>query len=123
MDYDKFFDTILSIDSGIRFVGLYLRDEIYSKMQPGISPLLTRGETRTMVNQTVIRNSTRQLLTNKLGRAVYSTTRYEKLIRSTIPINKDDLILISMEANVNHCEILNEVIKVKDVFLPQLIEG
>ena len=120
MDYETFFDAILSIDPKIRYVGIYHKGEMHDKMRKGLQSLLTPEETKTSIVQAIVRNATRQVLSIKIGNPIYSTTRYEKVIRSTIPINENDLVMVSMETDSNHQKIVEQVIKIKDKFIPEL---
>jgi hypothetical protein len=62
---------------------------------------MTYEETHKNALLSVIRYSTRQSWENKMGRTLYSVTRYERLTRASIPTPDKHLLLVSFDAEVN----------------------
>lgn len=62
---------------------------------------MTYEETHKNALLSVIRYSTRQSWENKMGRTLYSVTRYERLTRASIPTHDRHLLLVSFDAEVN----------------------
>lgn len=89
---DSFCERILELNSGIRFAGIANKDGqmVGHAYRSGTLPLLTEKETEISVLQSVIRNATRKMLEKKLGKTLFSYTRYEKVKRATIPIRNNE---------------------------------
>jgi hypothetical protein len=90
----------------------------YKKEQDTGLPILTREESELLTMQSLIRMSTRRTLEYKLGRALYSSTVYENVIRSSICLfndkRKDDendsLLMLTFDKNADHELIINSKI-------------
>lgn len=113
MDYNIVCDKIMKIDDTIRFVGAYTYngEMVSSRMRPNTISMLTEDQIKMSVYYAKLRHETREHLEFKIGKEEFSMTKYEKVIRFTIPFEKD-LILISAEANANHTKIIEEILKV-----------
>jgi hypothetical protein len=77
------------LDNGIRFAGIANKDGkmVCHAYRTGVVPMLTARETEISVLQSVIRASTRRNLEKKMGKSLFSYTRYEKVKRVTIPLS------------------------------------
>jgi len=117
MDFEEIINEIMSLDPKIRYVGIIFDNMRLAKMRPGVANLLTPEETQESLNDSMSRWMTRKKLSNKLGEAIYALAEYRKVIRITIPIKQDGLILVSMEPDGFHEIIVKEVLEiVKDRF-------
>lgn len=102
---DRFCAQILAIDKGIRFAGMADKDgrmlgHVY---RDEIVPLLTEEETASSVLLSTVRDNTRKPLEIKLGKALFSYTRYENVKRVTIPVqngSEQQIFMVSFDANV-----------------------
>jgi hypothetical protein len=94
---------ILALDKSIRFCCIVekLGHIIAYKYREGLTPLMTYEETRKNALLSVIRHSTRQSWESKMGRTLYSITRYERLTRASMPTQNNHLLLVSFDADVN----------------------
>lgn len=105
---DAFCTHILGLHKGIRFAGIANKD---GKMmghayRVDVVPLLTPMETEISVLQSVIRASTRRDLEKKIGKTLFSYTRYEKVKRITVPLSDRSstdlqILLVSFDVNVD----------------------
>ena len=97
---------ILKLNSGIRFAGIANNEGTLAghAYRPGLVPLLTQQESEISVLQSLIRAGTRRSLEKKLGRALFSYTRYEKVKRVTVDIKTPSggiyIFMISFDLNV-----------------------
>jgi len=114
LEYEKICDNILECDKKIRYVGIYDFGEIYDKMRSGLKSHLSREETELSLSQAVYRWSTRKKTADKIGKPIFSLTKYEKIYRVTIPIGGAGLILISLELNSDVNMIVEKIIKIKN---------
>lgn len=104
----------MSIDNGIRFIGVSGRNgeilcEMYGKQ---IKHLLDDDEVKMSMHYAHIRWDTRKKLAHKIGDVKYSFAEYETVKQITIPINNNEILLISTEKNVEYEKIINHVMNV-----------
>lgn len=96
----------MKLDKSIRFCCVVNRLGYISayKYRDGLVPLMTPEETRKNALLSVIRHSTRQSWEGKMGRTLYSITRYERLTRASIPLEDKHLLLVSFDADVSEVD-------------------
>jgi len=89
--FKHFCDTIVKIDSSIRFVGIADgHGHIFATTErPGLEPLLNSQETEQYAITAATRQYTRIRWQHILGKISFTCSRYDKLLRSTIPITDD----------------------------------
>ena len=111
LDYDKICDEILKINEKIRFAGIYDSPRVHGKMRDGVQSYLSEIETETSLNQALSRYQSRLRLKSKIGKPVFSMTKYDKLYRITIPIplKEEAILCISTEPDASITEILSAV--------------
>lgn len=114
MMHDSTYDVlnqILDSDDGIRFAGFVDKNRrlVMHAYHEGIEPLLTEKEAQKSTFLTTIKMTMMEPFEEKLGRAEYSLTVYEKVKRLTIPVKKQGLLLlISTERSADHERILEQ---------------
>lgn len=114
VDFELACESIMNIDEAVRFVGVSTNKGgmEYSKMRENTPSMLTPEQLKMSTYYAKLRHETREHLTNYIGKEEYSMTKYEKVILFTIPFEKDNLLMISSDADANHTKILNEVQKI-----------
>jgi hypothetical protein len=110
MNYEVICENILKTDESIRFVGIYTYngEMIFNKMRPNTESMLTEDQIKMSMYYAKLRHETREHLEHKIGKEEFSMSKYEKLIRFTIPFERD-LILISADANANYAKIIDDI--------------
>lgn len=105
-DYESLPQRILPLDKSIRFCGVAnkLGYIIASRYRQDLKPLMTNEETERYALFATIRNSTRQVWENKLGRVRYALTRYELLVRVTVPLASNHLLLLSFDVDTKNID-------------------
>jgi hypothetical protein len=92
----------------------------------GLSPLMTQEESSRAAAQAAIRAATRNKFKSKIGELQFSLSRYEKLVRATIPIKNGEktkfllLLTFDSEAEADSIilkRILSCIAENKDYFL------
>jgi len=109
--WDSLCDEILKIDSSIRFAGIcnetgQLLHYVYRK---GINPLISQKEAEWSAFLSAFRNQTRIMFEHKLGKLLYSAATYQKVKRITVYLNKDYLLLVSMESYQDENYAMNKI--------------
>lgn len=105
---EDLFKQIFALDKTIRFVGIADRygKIIASQYREGLQPLLSKSDSERSVVQSAIRMSTRRTLEAKLGSTVYSFTMYEKVKRATLPMGREEFLMVSFDVESDHEEII-----------------
>lgn len=112
-------DEIINLNRSIRFVGVAnnLGTLLATSYREGLSPLMTREETKHYAVQAVLRAAIREDFSNKLGKPKHSIGTYDKLIRATVPVMIEDdfqakfFLLLSFDMGTNVKDIIeNELL-------------
>ncbi|MCH9040862.1 MAG: hypothetical protein IIB80_01730 [Thaumarchaeota archaeon] len=109
VNYYDFCNEVLESDNLIRFVGLYVNGEFYSKMRDGLKSYLSEEETKKSLIQAVLRWKSREILAYKIGKSVCAVAEYRNLFRITMPLDGENLCLISTESKVEPFKIAKKV--------------
>ena len=99
-------ELVLPLDKSIRFCAVTnkLGYIIASKYRKSLKPLMTFEETERYALFATIRHSTRQAWEGKMGKAQYSLTRYDLLVRTTVPLLGGHLLLISIDVDTKNID-------------------
>ena len=112
MDYDKICKDILALDKKIRFAAICddTGETRYGGMRDGMPSLLTPEETRKSVQLAIGRWGLRDALSPKIGKAKYAMAEYDKIKRVSIPLDDDHLLLVSMDIDSDHSNIIYRIL-------------
>ena len=102
---------ILEVDKSIRYAGICTSDGtlVASEYKKEITPLINGTELEFAVKLSAIRAMERNVLSDKLGRPMYSIASYENVKRATISLDKGMFLLVSFERNTDDALIINKV--------------
>jgi hypothetical protein len=111
--YDKLCKEILNLDPKIRFAGICddTGEIKYGGQREGVKNLLSPEETKKSNLQALARWGLRNALAPKVGKGRYAMAEYERIKRITIPLEDDNLLLVTTEVEVDHRKIINDVRK------------
>ena len=114
VNYEILCDRIMKIDETLRFVGVYSNkgEMTCIKMRDNMKSMLTPEQVKMSMHYAKLRHETREHLVTYIGKPEFSITKYEKVIRFTIPFEKDSLLLISTDTNANYAKIADECLKI-----------
>ena len=115
MDFEEFCDNVLKTDPKIRFFGIYQNGNFFSKLQSGIESYLTKDETEQSLIDSIGRWKSRAKMEDKVGKAFFSLSKYEKFFRITLPLN-NGLVLVTTTLDADILRIISEVEKIKNQF-------
>jgi hypothetical protein len=89
--FNKFCKQVINLDSKIRFAGIADEDGKLKSMaeRPGLNPLLTPEERAQYAITAATRQFTRLRWEYMLGKIQYASSKFEKLMRATIPITDE----------------------------------
>jgi len=104
----------MKVDEDLRFVGVCTHngEMTCSRMRENTTSMLTSEQIQMSIYYAKLRHETREHLSHNIGKEEFSMTKYENVIRFTIPFEKDNLLLISADTNSNYTKIIDEILKV-----------
>lgn len=101
---------ILSLDKSIRFAGIASKmgKVVAQELRKDVILLLQNEEVENSAIKSVLRMRTREDYEEKLGRAIYTFTLYEKVKRASIPLEHRDyaLLMVSFDKQASHEDII-----------------
>jgi len=110
LDLHSLCNRILESDSAIRFVGVpnKMGKKIVSSYRAGLVPLLTPWDIENLAMKSVLRMNTRKDFESKLGKPIYSFTKYQKIKRVTITLENEDypILMASFDIEADHENII-----------------
>jgi hypothetical protein len=106
----KICTEIISLDKSIRFAGIagMMGKVVAQEFRKDLIPLLLNEEVENSVIKSVLRMRTREDYEEKLGRAIYTFTLYEKVKRASIPLEHRDyaILMVSFDKQASHEDII-----------------
>jgi hypothetical protein len=105
----EFCDLVLAADKRIRYVGVYHNENVYHKLQKNVQSYFTDEEDMVSVRTEVVRASMRRYMVEKLGEPIFSITKYPKVTMVTFHFMMTNLVMLSIEPDVNPDDIINKV--------------
>lgn len=120
MDFDNqditrvYCNHIRELDKLIRFVGIAngMGTLVATSYREQLQPLMNEDETRLYAMQAVLRAELREDFQKNMGTLIYSVGKYDKLLRSTVPVVSSDgqkfYILISLDVEADAFNILEK---------------
>jgi hypothetical protein len=101
---------ILMPDSSIHFAGIAdkMGKVVAHEFRKDMTSMLTFEELEGSAIKSVLRMKTREDYEEKLGKAIYTFTLYEKVKRASMPLQHDNyaLLLLSFDKNADHEKII-----------------
>ncbi|MCV0431690.1 hypothetical protein [Nitrosopumilus sp.] len=103
MEYENTCKNILNFDSSIRFCGII--NDISKNPE---DKFLSKDEMMMSIHYTLDRSGKNTNLAHKIGNEKSAVTEYDKVTMITIPINKNELMLISTEPEADYYKIISK---------------
>lgn len=107
--FEDFCKSVVALDPEIRFAGIADGDGKLEAIadRKGLNPLLNQEERAQYAITAATRQYTRLRWEYRLGRIVYASSHYSKLIRATIPIADENsrlshVLLLSFDADADN---------------------
>ncbi len=118
MDFNKFCNEVLKLDSKIRFAGVYstVNGNIWYKMQEGITKIFDDEQTKDSMVHGYMRWKNRMHAAELIGIPIFTMTKYPKINRITLPCGSTALIMISTQAELDPSQIVDDVCKLREKF-------
>ena len=111
-DYSELSKNVLALDSQVRFAGVANSkgELVAGGHKDSVEKILVDDEMSMSIHYALQK---RELFTNlayKIGRETSAVTEYEKVTMITIPINPQELFLVSTEPRADYFKIIDYVI-------------
>ena len=118
MDYNKLCSEILKLNPKIRYAGVYssANEKFYEKIQKGVSRYLDSEKTSNNFFHAFTRWKTRQVNSDIIGEPIYSSAKYEKINRVTLPCTPRSMLMITTEPELEPHEFINDVLKLIELY-------
>ena len=115
MDFNKFCDEVLKLDSRVRFAGVYstVNGTVWYKMQKGIEKIFDDERTKDSMVHAYMRWKNRLHAADLIGKPIYTMTKYPKINRMTLPCGGNALIMVSTETDLEPVEIIDDVCELR----------
>ena len=112
IDYAELSEKVLALDSQIRFAGLANSkgELVAGGHKDGIEKMLVDDEMKMSIHYALQKRELFANLAYKIGRETSAVTEYEKVTMINIPINSQELFLISTEPRADYFKIIDYVI-------------
>jgi hypothetical protein len=110
--FEKLCDDIFSLSQHIRFVGIITRmgKLVAGGMRQGMQSMELREDSSKLYLEFALRNEMRRDFDAEFGRTIYSFSERERIKLASFPIN-GHLLRISMEKEVPHFELIEDILK------------
>ncbi len=111
INYDELTKKILDFDSQVRFAGVAnSKGELVAGGQKDdVEKLLVGDEVKMSIHYALQKRDLYTNLAYKIGNETSSITEYEKVTMISIPINSNELFLISTEPRADYLKIIDTV--------------
>ena len=116
MNYDKLCMDVLALDGSVRFATVYTKTgEVAGVgLRKDKESLLTSEEATMSLYYSRHMFELHKNLFHIIGKEKYSMTEYARVKMLSVPLQDDDLLLISIETKGDHFKIIDDMFKVVD---------
>ena len=116
INYDELFQQIFDLDSQVRFVGVANSKGVMvaGEHKENVEQMLVGDEVGMAIHYAIQKAELFTNLAYKIGRERSSITEYEKVTLISIPINSQELFLVSTEPHADYLKIVDTVHSVLD---------
>jgi hypothetical protein len=112
MDYSNLCQRVMDLDPGIRFAGICdnTGENVYGGQRVGVKNILSKEETRQANLQALATWALYLPLELKVGRGKYAMVEFEKIKRISVPLDKDHLLVVTTEVDIDHENIIKAIL-------------
>ncbi|QUC65585.1 hypothetical protein NsoK4_04970 [Nitrosopumilus sp. K4] len=111
MDFEKLCKDVMSLDSKIRFsMAVVEGKQKFGGYRFDTVGILDSDELEKSIWYAFERMEGRQMQEHKLGKIKYALAEYENVKRVTFPLEQKTMLLVSMDTDSNHDEIIKKIL-------------
>ena len=111
----EFLDEVLKVDQNIRLTAIH-DGQFRAKYQKGIDGYFDRDEIKLSLIEAQKRWDLRKKVSFKIGEPKFAMAQYDKVIRITIPLGNEGVILVTTELDVDVNKLVEEIIEIRTKF-------
>jgi len=111
INYDELSKKVLAFDSQVRFTGVANSkgELVTGGHNENVEGMLTDDEVKMSIHYALQKRDLYTNLAYKIGHETSSVTEFEKVTMISIPINSNDLFMISTESRADYFKIIDYV--------------
>ena len=116
IDYDDFTKKVLNLEPNIRFAGIAnSKGELVAGGQKdSVEKILVDDEMKMSIHYALQKRDLYTNLAYKIGHERSSITEYEKVTMISVPINSNELFMVSTEPRADYLKIIDYIHSVLD---------
>ena len=97
--YEKLLNMLMDFNDSIRFAAVCDKDGeiLWNSQRKGVKNIVPLDDTKKTLKRAINAWQERSVITDKVGRGLYVIAAYEKIKRITIPLDKTNLLFISVD--------------------------
>jgi hypothetical protein len=116
INYDELSKQVLDLDSQVRFAGVVNSKGVIiaGGQKENIERLLSDDDVKMSIHYALQKRDLYTNLAYRIGHERSSTTEYDKVTMMSIPINSNELFLVSTEPRADYMKIIDYVHSVLD---------
>jgi len=116
INYDELSKQVLDLDSQVRFAGVVNSKGVIiaGGQKENIERLLSDDDVKKSIHYALQKRDLYTNLAYRIGHERSSTTEYDKVTMMSIPINSNELFLVSTEPRADYMKIIDYVHSVLD---------
>ncbi len=111
----EFLDEVLKLDQNIRLTAIH-DGRFKAKYQSGIDGYFEKKEIKSSLIEAQRRWDSRKKMSFKIGAPKFAMAQYGKVIRITIPLGTEGVILVTTELDVDVNKLVEEIIEIRTKF-------
>ena len=111
VDYKELTKQVLDISTQVRFAGVVNSkgELVASEKKEDVEPLLDNDQVKMSIHYALQKRDLYTNLAYKIGNETAAITEYEKVTMISIPINSNELFLVSTEPRADYLAIIDYV--------------
>lgn len=111
INYDQLTKQVLELDNKVRFAGVANSkgEMIAGGQKDSVEKILDGDNVKMSIHYALLKRDLYTNLAYKIGSELSSITEYEKVTMISIPINSNDLFMISTEQRADYLKIIDFV--------------
>ncbi|KAF6246611.1 hypothetical protein C6990_08995 [Nitrosopumilus sp. b3] len=110
-NYDELSKQVLALDSQVRFAGVANNkgELVTGGHKENVEGILSEDEVKMSIHYALQKRELYTNLAYKIGKETSSITEYEKVTLISIPINSNELFMVSTEPRADYLKIIDHV--------------
>lgn len=113
MAFEKLYENVLALDTKIRFATIFDTKGkiIQSGHREEVTSLLDKKESKKSINEILHSHKIHHKLAKKYGKEKHTIGAYEKIVRIIIPLDKNHILYVTCDDDVDYSIIIKELTK------------